>query len=276
MSFLDSLFGSAPKVSNQSSLSPQQQAIMAALQGWFTGAGAPGSGPPAYTGMTYAPLSPIQNTALGGAADFLQTLSAGPNSRVNTNASTALNQVLGAGPQDLTNYFNASIAAPLDKNFADSVLPAIIGQAGRSAGGAYSQDVFDNIGKATDSLEQSKASALASATTSALQSQQQNKLAGSQIAGGVSAGGMTPILAALQAGAVQQQPAQQQFSTDQNLYAQLLQYMLANTSQAEQFGTAGTMNQVVQPGQTGFIPGMASGLAGNQGLGNALGKYLFA
>lgn len=260
---MDFLFGTDPKAVNKSALSPFQEEMDPVLAALFSqpGFGSSFGSLPSYGGPTSAPLSPTQTAGVQGANQLLTGGSPGGD-LASTTAPNALAGVLNAGPQDLTNYFNKAIAGPLDTNFANTTLPTLISQAGRSAGGIYSQDNTNNIGRATDSLEMAKGSALATASTNALQQQQQNKIAAAQAVPNLTS---NPIQMALQAGGVEAQPQMEQLQNMMQLYGIDMQALLQQLGTAAGFGTAQTENTVALPGQQGVIQSMLNAFAGAAG-----------
>jgi hypothetical protein len=157
MSFL---FGTAPKAtfSTQPTIDPTQAGLLSMLAS-FLGSGATPPGVQAYPGQQFgAPLSPLQSSALTALQPLANTTTATPT----PGQTSAVNAALGALPGDVnytapqitapsnvtpqqvtaptidaTQAFAKGVVEPLTSDFLTQTLPAIAGQQGGSAGGAY-------------------------------------------------------------------------------------------------------------------------------------------
>ena len=168
MSFL---FGSSPSVKNTTAstvnptqLSAQQMLLNSFLSGQGFGGG-PFPGQPTPGQNFSAPLSSLQTSSLAGLQSLADNAAVtGQQTQTGTNTLTALNNAFGyQAPQvsaptaqgaggtvtptnvtandiNATNAFQQGVVNPLTQNFTNQVIPTISGNAGKSAGGAYSSD----------------------------------------------------------------------------------------------------------------------------------------
>lgn len=175
-----SLIGSAPQASfsTQPTVQPQQlsllQSLMTALQG---GAFSSGVSPSAGAPVQSQSLQGLENIAAQvpqqGAVDpgavgqaltnatnvqfprynappNIVASGAGPVQQVSA-------QTVGAQPIDATEAFRRGVIEPMTSDFMTQTLPAIAGQFGRGAGGAYSSDALGAREQAGTNLDRSLA-----------------------------------------------------------------------------------------------------------------------
>jgi len=169
--------GSAPSVSTstQPTTNATQGGIQSLLANLLT-TGTPPAGIQAYTGSFAAPLTSgetgIVNSAVGatpsgvtpaqvtGGADLASILPALLNYKapqVSAPTTSGAAPITGGAPVtaqqiDPSAAFQTGVVAPTTANFLQTVVPAITGGAGRSAGGAYSSDTAKAEGLAASNL----------------------------------------------------------------------------------------------------------------------------
>lgn len=234
------LFGSAPSVNNTafSTISPQQQELLGGLLPILLN----GQTPAGINGTQFgAPLSPLQMTSLAGLENLVPGAS---NNPLQGQATSTLANILSQGNNPATNAFETGVAQPLIKNFNEQVIPAIEGQYGRSAGGAFSSDALKARQQAGTNLAETLAGAGA-------QYQLANNAQLINAANSVPALTDAPILQLAQllaAGGVPQQTQQTQL-TGQN---QAIQQRISDLISAFAPQTMNT-NTVVNPGSPGLV-----------------------
>jgi hypothetical protein len=279
------LFGSGPSVQNSApppstptpTISGVQQNVQNTLGPLLTSLFSQGGG--------FTPF--VQGGASAGLGNnLLQALQGyvAPNaygtSPISDTASALLGILSGYNqlPNNYAQFFQSSVAQPLEQTFSQQTLPALQAAFARSAGGTYSgQNNPSTVGPgntqpttgyagginfADQNLEQQLANAATNLSYTTQQAGIQNALKASALMPSITAAGpsnLESILTALMG------PAQ--------LYNQLLgigsNFSATPTVQNIQGNTA------VVPGQTGIIPGLLGGLAGNTGFGTALGSFIF-
>ena len=186
MSFL---FGSPPSVSSTTvpTINPTQTGAQQFLYNNFA-TGAPPAGASYSPGAAYAPqtfaapLSPLQTSSVAGLQSLSDAAGVSPQqAQTGVNTLDTLNAAFGyQAPQvatptatgtgapvnaqqitaptiDATNAFNQGVVQPLTQNFEQQIIPTVLGNAGRSAGGAYSSDTQLAEGFATQNLNQTLA-----------------------------------------------------------------------------------------------------------------------
>lgn len=275
----DAFFGSSPSAqsTSYSTINPQQNDLLNFVSQLLTsGNAAPGTQP--YTGELTAPMQPILSTDFSGILQNLLglTTGSGPASTTLNNASGALNNILTGNqitPEQEAQYFQTSVAAPLEKTFQQQTLPSIEGFFGRSAGGTQGSDYSKTVANATGQLNDTLAQ---QATNLAFNTQQQNfanQLSAAQLSPGVASAGLNQLLSVLGAGTQQQNVAQQgltnQYSEFQRQQGQTQSY-IQDFIQAALGGTQGN-NLVGLPGSTGLLPSFVGSTGGSLGLASLLG-----
>jgi len=237
------LGGSGPSVSNTSfsTISPQQQELLGGLLPILLN----GQSPAGVSGTQFgAPLSPLQLTSLAGLENLVPGAT---NNPLQGQANSTLSSILAQGNNPATNAFETGVAQPLIKNFNEQVIPAIEGQYGRSAGGAFSSDALKAREQAGTNLAETLAGAGA-------QYQLANNAQLVTAANSVPAANEAPIdqlIKLLSAGSVPQTTQQTQLTGQ----AQATQQRIADLISAFAPQTMNT-NTVVNPGS----PGLASQL----------------
>lgn len=266
------LTGTSPQanVGQYGLLSPEQQKALDQLLAQLTGGASPLT--QQYGGQLTAPQNLAQMASLTALENASQAMVPGaPGSPTDTSAS-ALKDVIQAGPQDLTDYFQKSIAAPLMQQFTQQVMPAT---EGRFAGqGVYGSDFMKQQGIDVGNLGTAMSSALSDAVTKSLQAQQANKIQAALGLSNVGATGINDILG-IQAGAgTAQQFAQSPLTAAYQQFLQGQQGQQANINailNALGIKTKETI-ATVTPGTSGLMGGIGQGLG--TGLGIGIGKGL--
>jgi hypothetical protein len=288
---MGALFGTAPQAnfSTQPTVSPQQSGLLQILSNLFNAT--PGTIAPA-SGTFAAPVTGPEQSVLTALQPLVGTSNA-PGLAQGTNAITgALNALPGAenftAPQiDATQAFQQGVVQPLTQNFNQNVLPGIAGQFGASAGGATNTGSLQARQTAAQNLNQTLASTGAQYSLGAAQANQNADLAAqsarlaalglanplasnaSTLTGTAASSQVSPLLQILSAFGLPQQTQQQQISGSygnaQQSLADLIAAFSPQTQQTLGVGTGGT---------TGIIQSLLGGLAGNAGLGNAIGALV--
>ena len=262
MGFLDSIFGSDPSVqqTTSSNLTPtQSDALTQFLDSYRTSGMAGSAGTPAkgYSGPFAAPLSNLETMSLSALENLSTQMSQAP---LYQQSQQALGDVMSQGPQDISDYFTKAVENPMLKDFQTRILPSLQGTfAGNNA---FGSDKTKATALMTQQLTDSLSSSRASTAFTALQNQQQNKIAAASATPGVMAAPVNNQIAMLNAGQIPQQVAQQQVTGQ---YTDFLNTRQAQQTQIQQMlgalGIPAVNNQtVVQPGQSGSIGGIISGL----------------
>lgn len=266
---MGSLFGSAPKASfsTQSTVSPTQQSIMEMLQNYFEFGGMP-PGVSGYSGSFAAPLSGLENTSL-----------AALENAVNTVAQLGAEGAAYQAPKiDSTEAFRTGVVQPVTNDFLGRTLPSIAGKYGAGAGGAFSSDALGARQTASEDVARALSETGSKFAYDASKANQAADLAAAGVRQSSGTSLIQSLLGALQGGAVPRQVQQTELTGRyQDWLSQLnqRQSLLANMIAA----ATGTTQQTVgvgSGGSSGLIPGLLGGVAGNSGLGTALGGWLFS
>lgn len=223
--------------------------------------------------------SPLQNTSLASLQNLVNPTSSSASSPSITGAGPAaassLEGVLNSQPQDLTSYFQTNVFDPLNKTFQQQTLPGIASFFGGSLGGPQSTAAADAVGQATGNFEDTLASTQGNLALAEANQNQTNKLNAAEALPGVANEPLQQLMALLGAGGVtpglQQQNVGNQLTGFQDV-AQQTQSILSDLVNFLATQTQTAANQpVVQGGQSGILTGILTALAGNQGIGNAIG-----
>lgn len=291
MSFL---FGSAPSSSTTwlPDIAQPQLQLLDQLSQLLQGGGQPPGVTP-LQGPFAASASPLQLTSLAGLENIAQNAPTGASASQDalTGASTdALYKLLTKGaPQiDATDVIQKSVIDPLMQQWNQRILPSVIGKYAGSAGGTYSSDAEKARQSAASDLETNIANAAGNLGFQAAQANQNATLSGLN-----TALWQTPSIASLpstlqgenanllynllQAGGVPYSIAEQQITgglnaqlnTQQQTQQKLADLIAAFSPQTLQ------SNTTVSGGSSGLLPSLLGGLAGNSGLGTALGSWIF-
>lgn len=256
MGFISDIFGGSkqPSVQNVSSLSPEQSQVMSWLGPMLQGRGINSS---SYGGPLTAPLSGLQNTSLAALEQAaLPTAETQAGGAPVGAANNALTSILNQGPQFSAGVFDQAVAQPMMKNFNERVIPALQSAYGPNAGGISSSDFTKNINFAAEDLGKTLA---AQGANFALQNEG-NIIGAANQAGGLATGGTQDLVKTLMAGQVPQANAQATLTNNYDAFLQQQQMSESFVRDLLGYGSVGTQNAVVNPGQPGFLQSMAPGI----------------
>lgn len=270
--------GSSPSVSNQPSMSPEQQGALRTLLTRLQGGDPNG---PAYGGQLTAGLSGLQNTSLSAleqmAMNNANNATATPGSNIpgGQDMWNTIRGAMTASPADTERLFSDTVEAPAIKDWNENVMPQITQQFRGSAG--YGSDKVNFTEKAMGNLSGNLTSARSKMVYDATQAQQNRALQAAGMIPGMAAAGsalqgdqVSRLMQMLTAGSVPQQNAQAALSARYGEFQRQQAQGNTNISQILSALGLGTQNQVVNPGQQGFLTSMAPGIgqAGTQWLLN--------
>lgn len=250
----DFLFGSEPetKVEPTSTLSPQQQAILKQLSGYFGGEGSIAKAGEAYTGDIAAGASPLQETSLA-ALEQQALQGVGGTSKA---AGSTLTDILHGGPGDIQKYFEETVQKPLMRQYED-----IFNATSRryAPSGFYGSERIKSEDKSRRDLLDALTREQTRVGFEERNRDLQTKLQAAGLAGQVDAGQLDPLLKLLEAGGTQRGIDQDKLTAD------YLEYQRQKDEQEKRvkamiasLGIPTTENIVTQEGGS---PGLLSSVA---------------
>lgn len=262
MSFIDTLIGSAPKTkfTTLPTVTPEQASAYDALLKELGGAAST-----QYGGQLGAPLSSLETTSLAGLEQA--ALAAAQPDSAYARGENALAGILGAGPQDFTDYYKKAVEEPFLREFNEQVLPGISRRFAPS--GFYSSDRIRQDELAQRNAAEGLGRTYAELAYKARQDDTTNKLAALGLLPQVAGARSSALAGFLQAGAV---PREAAALNNQLQYEEFVRQQ----AQAEDrrkaliaaLGIPQFENIAVQKGgSTGVLGGVA------QGVGSFLGGY---
>lgn len=278
---MQTLFGSAPKATDQPTTTAAQQSLLASTAGGLqTGQLAPGATP--YAGPTAAGLSGLETTSLAGleniAGGLTGTTGASPQQTSDVSqALTSFNKLLTAPTPtiDPTAAFETGVVQPLTSDFTQYTIPAINAQYGKGAGAGYSSDALAAREQAGTNLARTLSQTGSQYQLGAQQANQQaaltqmdtiTKLLGispniTGLPGATASSNISPLSSLLTAGQIPQQVAQTQVQGDWQNYLNTIN----QSNQLYQLASGLSTAQTMQPGSTGGSTGLLTGLLSNLG-----------
>ena len=272
MGILDSIFGTQSSVQSmrQDTLTPEQSSALSALMARLGGGGGDGVTP--YGGELTTQTSKLQNLSLAAMEQQAMNL-VNPASESNQ-AAKAYQDVIGASPQDIQDYFQKSVETPLLRDFQTKVLPSITARFRGTAG--FGSDRMMQERLATNDLTTNLAGALSSASLQALRDQQANKLSAASGLAGIPGQRANVASTLLTGGAV---PQATEAANKAALYNEFVRQQGSKQTNIQNILAALGIRSfenvnVVKPGQPGLIQGLAGGVG--QGLGMYAAKAMMA
>ena len=264
----DALFGSSPEVNTQTlpTMSPEQLKALNDLIAMLTGGENPLT--QGYGGQLTAEQNAAQRaslTALEQAA-----LKAASGEGYTKQAATSLQDILKERPEDLTQYYQQAIAAPMEAEFTGSILPELTRRFAGQSG--FSSDRIAAEGKAAEGLTREMNRALSEAVLSGQRDLKGRQLSAAGALAGIPGMELQNILG-IQAGGAAAREQEQIPLTAQ--YAEFQRRLAGQQMSIEDIlralGLQTKENIVsVTPGSSGILPSFLGGVG--QGAGQALGK----
>lgn len=280
---MDQVFGTSPGVTqapNVSSINPVQLMLQQLVAGQLSSAipslfGNVQSGQPALPAPTQF-AAPLTNTQTGLIGDIVGNATGGNAPAITGDATTALKQILSGQPQDYSQYFKDSIAAPLENTFSTQTLPAIKAAFAQSAGGPTSTGMNTGysaaVGDATNSLNQTLQSAMSSLGATAATNAANNQVAGVNAAPNLAASTLQNLVTGLGAATLPQQTQQTQLTGQANWANTALNFLNSILGGGINLSGQGTIQQgntVVTPGSPGYFGSILGGAGQGAGAGIA-------
>lgn len=221
----------------------------------------PGAGVTPYTAPLAAPQTRTEQLSLTALEQAAQRAVTGGAPTSVEESGAALRDVISRQPRDVTDYFQTSVAAPLEKEFTERVLPAITQRYRGQAG--FGTDRMTAERQATEDLGKTLAAELGRTSLEAMQEQERNRITAAMGLAGMDTAGIQNILATQQGGLAAREAAQVPLTAQYQEFLRRQQGRQTNIENILRAIAPQAMENVVtvNPGQEGLLQSAVKGFA---------------